>query len=50
MKPKKEPLVWGITSKWTLAYSLMILVSFGLMTFGFAWDSRTAQYEALEER
>ena len=46
----KKKNAWSLTTKWTLAYSFMFLLVSGSMTFGFAWQSRNAQRQALQDR
>lgn len=41
---------WSLTTKWTLAYSIMILLVSGAMNFGFVFQARNAQRQALQER
>ncbi len=41
---------WRLSTKWTLAYSIMILLVSGTMAIGLYWQLRTAQRQALRER
>ena len=50
MNIEKTKIVWGLTTKWTLAYSFMFLLVAGIMSLGFAWQSRNALRQALQER
>ncbi len=50
MNMEKKKYFWSLTTKWTLAYSIMLLLVSGVITFGFTWQSRNAQRQALQER
>ncbi len=41
---------WRLNTKWTLAYSSLILLVSGIMAIGLYWQLRAAQRQALRER
>ncbi|MBS1249123.1 MAG: Sensor histidine kinase ResE [Chloroflexi bacterium] len=47
---KKTKVNWSLSTKWTLAYSAMILLVTGTMAFGLYLQLRIAQRQVLRER
>lgn len=47
---KIPKLRWKLRTKWTLAYSILILIVSGSMAFGLSWQLRNIQRQALRER
>ena len=47
---KKISASWRLSTKWTLAYSIIILLVSGTMAIGIYWQLRAAQRQALRDR